>query len=67
MMDYVGNNVAVQNFTTAEITSILNADMVHKGPSVFESEDRIKVNALFINYLYKLTIDSSADLDYYKL
>jgi len=67
MMDYVGNNVGVQNFTTAEITSILNADMMHKGPSVFESEDRIKVNALFINYLYKLTIDSSTDLDYYKL
>ena len=67
MMDFVGNNVAVQNFTTAEITSILNADKTHKGPSVFESEDRIKVNALFINYIYKLSIDNDPELSYYTL
>ena len=67
MMDYVSNNVALQNFTSDEITAILTADKTHKGPSVFECEDRIKVNALFISYIYKLSIDNDPELNYYIL
>ena len=62
MMDFVYNNVAVRNFTSAEITTILNNDKTHLGPSVFECDDRIKVNALFLNYIYKLSNDTDSEL-----
>lgn len=62
MMDYVYDNVAVRNFTTANITTILNSDKTHLGPSVFECDDRIKVNALFLNYIYKLSNDTDSEL-----
>jgi hypothetical protein len=62
MMDYVYDNTSVRNFTTANITSILNSDKTHLGPSVFECDDRIKVNALFLNYIYKLSNDTDSEL-----
>lgn len=67
MMDFVQDNVGVQNFTTADITSVLTADKNHLGPSVFETEDRIKVNAMLISYIYKLNVDNDPELNYYTL
>lgn len=67
MMDVVYNNTAISNFTSDEITSILNNDKIHLGPSVFEFEDRIKVNALFLSYIYKLSNDNDLELGLYSL
>lgn len=67
MMDFVYDSVSVQNFTSADITSILDSDRAHLGPSVFECEDRIKVNALFLSYIYKLKNDSDGELGQYNL
>ena len=67
MMDFVHDNVDVANFTTANITTILNSDISHQGPSVFECEDRIKVNALFLSYIYKLSIDNNSELGSFSL
>jgi hypothetical protein len=67
MMDFVYNNTVVQNFTSTDITTILDNDRTHLGPSVFECEDRIKVNALFLSYIYKLKNDSDSELGSYNL
>ncbi len=66
-MDFVHDNVLVQNFTTANITTILSADKTYLGPSVFECESRLKVNALFIGYIYKLAIGEDAELSMFSL
>lgn len=67
MMDKVFDNTALSNFTSDEITTILNNDKTHLGPSVFEFEDRIKVNALFLSYIYNLSINSDTELSLYSL
>ena len=67
MMDFVYNNTALQNFTTADITTILDNDRNHLGPSVFESEDRIKVNPLFLSYVYKLKNNDDSELGLFNL
>tara|TARA_B110000902_G_scaffold112426_1_gene132615 strand:+ start:828 stop:1943 length:1116 start_codon:yes stop_codon:yes gene_type:complete len=66
-MDFVHDNVSVQNFTSANITTILNTDKTYLGPSVFEIENRLKVNALFIGYMYKLSVDADAELSMFSL
>ena len=67
MMNFVYNNTALQNFTTADITTILDNDRNHLGPSVFESEDRIKVNPLFLSYIYKLKNNDDSELGLFSL
>jgi hypothetical protein len=67
MMNFVHDNVSVQNFTSANITTILNTDKTYLGPSVFECEDRIKVNALFLSYIYKLAVDEDDELSIFSL
>ena len=67
MMNFVHDNVSVQNFTSANITTILNTDKTYLGPSVFECEDRIKVNALFLSYIYKLAVDEDDEMSIFSL
>ena len=67
MMNFVHDNVSVQNFTSANITTILNTDKTYLGPSVFECEDRIKVNALFLSYIYKLAVNEDDELSIFSL
>jgi hypothetical protein len=66
-MDFVHDNISVQNFTSENITTILNNDKTHLGPSVFECENRLKVNALFIGYMYKLAVAEDDELDMFSL
>jgi len=66
-MDIIHTNRITKTMDSSEVNSIINNELRDKAPSVFESEDRTKVNVLFLNYLYKLKNTSNAELNNFRL
>ena len=66
-LDIIHENRVTKTMDSAQINSIINNELRDKAPSVFESEDRTKVNVLFLNYLYKLKKTSNAELNNFRL
>ena len=66
-MDIIHTNRITKTMDSSEVNSIINNELRDKAPSVFESEERTKVNVLFLNYLYKLKNTSNAELNNFRL
>ena len=66
-MDIIHANRSTKTMDSAQVNSIINNELRDKAPSVFEAEDRTKVNVLFLNYLYKLKNTSNAELNNFRL
>ena len=66
-MDTIYDNRSTQTLDAAAITSIIHHELQPLTTSVFESEDRIKVNVMFLNYIYQLKNSNDSELNAFRL
>lgn len=66
LSDSIIDIVLSETVTSANIDSILTAELTNSR-SVFEIEDNIKVNVLFLGYIYKLKRSNSTELSSYSI
>ena len=67
IMDLVYSNISNGYFDPSEITTILNEELGTYTTSGFECEDRMIVNVLFLNYIYKLKNANDSELSNFAL
>ena len=67
IMDAVYDSLSLGYIDTAGIGSIMAEELKPLSTSAFECEDRLKVNVLFLNYIYKLKNANSGELNNFRL
>ena len=66
-MDTIYDNRSTQTLDATAITSIINHELQPLTTSVFESEDRLKVNVMFLNHIYQLKNSNDVELNAFRL